>query len=61
MLAHEVRAARMDMDAACSKNRSGQQCRDLTQSYDLALQRYRMLLNEAPIACRSMLPDPLSL
>ena len=61
MLAHEVRTTRMDMDAACVNHPSGQQCRSLKQSYDFAVQRYRILLNEAPVACRSMLLDPLSL
>lgn len=61
MLAHEVRTTRMDMDAACVNHPSGQQCSSLKQSYDFAVQRYRILLNEAPVACRSMLLDPLSL
>ena len=61
LLAHEVRTAKMGMQGACSNNPSGQQCSDLKQSYDLVLQRYRMLMNEAPIACRAMLPDPLAL
>jgi hypothetical protein len=33
----------------------------LTQQHDLAVLRYRGLLNEAPLACRAMLPDPLTL
>jgi hypothetical protein len=59
--AHEVRAARMGMAAACANNPSGQQCGDLKRSYDSAVQRYRMLMNEASPNCRSMLQDPLSL
>jgi|SRR5580658_1904066 hypothetical protein len=60
-LGDEVRSARTQMQAECSRNPSGQQCDDLKQSYDGAVSRYRMLLGEAPPACRTLLPDPLAL
>lgn len=61
MLANELRGIKAEMRTACTNNPPGQQCGDLKLSYDGAVARYRMLLNEAPIACRPMLPDPLSL
>jgi hypothetical protein len=57
----EARSTRTRMQAECSKNPAGQECLELKQSYEGAVQRYRMLLNEAPVECRTTLPDPLSL
>jgi hypothetical protein len=59
-LANEVRAARTQMQSACTNN-SAQDCSGLKQNYDGAVERYRMLMNEAPANCRSLVPDPLSL
>jgi hypothetical protein len=59
-LANEVRAAKTQMQSACSNN-SAQECGGLTQNYDGAVERYRMLMTEAPTNCRSLVPDPLSL
>ncbi len=61
LLAEEARSIRRDMEAACSKDPYGQECMRLTQSHDGAVLRYEMLLNEAPVSCRTMLPDPLTL
>jgi hypothetical protein len=61
LLAVEARSIHRDMDAACNKDPYGQECMRLTQSHDGAVQRYEMLMNEAPLSCRAMLPDPLSL
>ena len=61
LLANELRGIQARMQTACSTNPAGQECFDLKQSHDGALLRYRMLLNEAPISCRNLLPDPLSL
>jgi hypothetical protein len=59
-LANEVRAAKAQMQSACSNN-SAQDCSALKQNYDGAVERYRMLMNEAPANCRTLVPDPLSL
>jgi len=60
-LANELRGIKGQMHTACSNDPSGQECIDLTQNYNGATQRYRMLMNEAPVNCRAMLADPLSL
>jgi hypothetical protein len=60
-LVADARSIRTRMQAECSRNPSGQECMDLKQSYEAAIQTYRMLVNEAPVECRTMLPDPLSL
>jgi hypothetical protein len=60
-LANEVRAAKMQMQNACSSNSSELDCSSLKLNYDGAVERYRMLLNEAPVNCRGTLADPLSL
>jgi hypothetical protein len=57
----EVRGIRGQMQGACASGPSGQECSDLTQRHDAALQRYRMLMSEAPLNCRMGLPDPSSL
>jgi hypothetical protein len=49
------------MDRVCLQDPNGQQCRELTTQHDMALSRYWILLNEAPVSCRAMMPDPLSL
>jgi hypothetical protein len=61
LVAAELRGLKGQMQAACSSNSSAQQCSDLKQRHEEALSRYRMFLNGAPTACRTMLPDPLSL
>lgn len=61
MLASEVRGARAQMQSACANNSSAMDCSNLKVNYDGAIERYRMLLNEAPANCRALLPDPLSL
>ena len=61
MLANEIRGTHAQMQQACSSNPSGKECSELKQSYDGAILRYRMLMNEAPVGCRTSLPDPLSL
>lgn len=61
MLAVEARSILRDMEAACAKNPYGQECIRQKQSHEGAVQRYRMLLNEAPLRCRTALPDPISL
>jgi hypothetical protein len=60
-LANEVRAAKMQMQNACSRNSSELDCGSLKLNYDGAVERYRMLLNEAPANCRGTIADPLSL
>jgi hypothetical protein len=59
-LESELRGYRGRMQIECANNSSTQECIDLTQSHDGALARYRSLMNEAPVNCRSALPDPLS-
>jgi hypothetical protein len=61
VVAEEVRAIRVRMQNACSNDPSGQECSDLKQSYAGAILRYRMAISGAPVSCRTMLPDPLSL
>ena len=60
-MASEVRAARAQMQSACSNDSSAQKCGGEKQNYDGAVERYRMLMNAAPANCRSLVPDPLSL
>jgi hypothetical protein len=60
-LANEVRAAKVQMQNACSNNSSAQECSGQKQNYDGAVERYRMLMNEASANCRTLVPDPLSL
>jgi hypothetical protein len=59
-LANEIRADKDQMQMACSGNSLGQDCEGSREQYDGAVSRYRMLQNEAPIACRAQLRDPLS-
>ena len=59
--ATEARGLRNQMEAACSQDPTGQDCVRLRQSHEGAVQRYRMLMNEAPLRCRTALPDPISL
>ncbi len=61
LLANEIRADRAQMQNACSEDPYGQECIRLTQNYDGAVQRYRMLIGEARVSCRATLADPLSL
>jgi hypothetical protein len=61
LLAMDARGFHRDMDLACSKDPNGQECIRLKQSYDASLLSFQMLLNEAPVSCRTMLPDPISL
>jgi len=61
MQQNEIRGIRTELEQACRNNPSGQKCVELRQSYDGAILRYRMLMNEAPVACRSLLLDPLAI
>ena len=61
LLTMDARSIHRDKDAACNNDPYGQECMRLTQSYDSAVLSYEMLLSEAPVSCRTMLPDPLSL
>jgi len=61
LLTTEARGIRPEMEAACRKDPFGQECRELQQRHEGAVLRYRMLLNEAPAACRTTLADPISL
>jgi hypothetical protein len=61
LLQNEIRGIKGEMEQACRNNPSGQRCMELKQSYDGAILRYRMLMNEAPVACRTMLLDPLAI
>jgi hypothetical protein len=61
LIAAEARSAKAQMEHECRKNPSSKACQDLTQQHDTLLLRYQMLLNEAPTACRTAMPDPLSL
>jgi len=61
LIATEARSVKAQMLTPCAQDSSGQLCQDLTQRHDEIILRYRMLLNEAPSACRTTLPDPLSL
>jgi hypothetical protein len=60
MLRNEIRGAKSQMASACRQDPSGQECLELRPTYDGAVARYRMLQNEAPLNCRSMLIDPLA-
>jgi hypothetical protein len=60
-LANEVRAAKTQIESACSNNSPAPECSSVKQNYDGAVERYRMLMNEAPGNCRSLALDPLSL
>jgi len=60
-LVDELRGYKGQMQTACANNPAGHECGDFTHSHDGALQRYRSLLNEAPLDCRASLPDPSSL
>ena len=61
MQTNEIRGIKAQMQHSCSSDPSGKECSELKQSYDGAILRYRMLMNEAPVGCRTSLPDPLSL
>jgi hypothetical protein len=60
-LANEVRAAKAQMQSACSENPSGQECGDFKQNYEVTVERYRILVGGASASCRAMLLDPLAL
>jgi hypothetical protein len=60
MLANEIRMAKSQMQTACSGNAPASDCDARKQEYDGAVTRYRMLQNEAPVTCRTLLADPLS-
>ena len=57
----EAFGVKSQMEEECRKNPNGQRCLELTAEHDSVVQRYRMLLNEAPSACRVAMPDPLTL
>jgi|GEM_PF-3219680 len=56
----ELRSIAARVHEACSQDPSGDECMDLKQEQDAAVQRYRMLLSEAPASCGANLPDPFS-
>ena len=60
-LENDVRTAKAQTQNGCATDPSGDECDDLKQQYNGAVQRYRMLLNQAPANCRALLPDPLAL
>ena len=60
-LANEVRAAKAQMQNACSNNSSEQECGDSKQNYEVTVERYRILPGGAPPSCRATLLDPLAL
>jgi len=61
LIAAEARSVKAQMLNPCALDPLGQECKDLTERHDEILLRYRMLLNEAPSACRITLPDPLAI
>ncbi len=61
LLVLDARSIRRDKDAACNQDPYGQECLRLTQRHGAAVLLYEMSLNEAPVKCRTMLPDPISL
>ncbi len=60
-LENDVRAAKAQTQNVCAIDPSGDECDDVKQQYNGAVQRYRILLNQAPANCRALLPDPLAL
>ena len=56
----ELRSIAARVREACSQDPSGDECMDLKQQQDAAVQRYRMLITEAPASCGANLPDPFS-
>lgn len=61
LLANEARGIKGQIQTACAQNPLAQSCLDLTQRHEETVLLYRSLLNEAPAACRILLPDPLTL
>jgi hypothetical protein len=57
----ELRKLRADVQEACGQDPAGQQCEDLTQDQQQAWGFYNALWSEAPIPCRTYMPDPGSL
>ncbi|HUA14644.1 MAG TPA: hypothetical protein VMG31_05050 [Verrucomicrobiae bacterium] len=53
----EWRSLKAQIELACGQSPPTQECEDLKQQRQGVLQRYQMLLTEAPPACRGMLAD----
>jgi hypothetical protein len=58
LLLNELRSLDAEVRNACSNDPSSTECRDAKIRRDEALQRYRMLQNEASQECRGLLPEP---
>ena len=58
MLLSELRSLAAQVRDACSNNSTSAECDDATTRRDEAVQRYRMLQNEATPDCRAQLPEP---
>jgi hypothetical protein len=58
LLLTELRALAAEVRDACTNDPSSTDCNDATMRRDGALQRYRMLQNEATPDCRQQLPEP---
>lgn len=54
----ELRSLAAQVRDACSNDPASTDCDDAKARRDMALQRYRMLQNEAPPECRSRLQEP---
>jgi len=54
-----LRMARQDMDEACTKNPTGQECQSADSTYQMRLNEYRNFLGGVPTGCT--LPDPISI
>jgi len=48
----------MQVRDICTNNSTSAECDDVTMRRDKAVQRYRMLQNEATPDCRTQLPEP---
>jgi hypothetical protein len=60
-LTNEVRGAKANMRSTCTADPSAQDCKDWKLRYGETVQRYRALIDLAPINCRAGLLDPFSL
>jgi hypothetical protein len=56
----ELRTARSQRDIECQQDPNGQECTRLRMDYEGLLTQYRMLQNEAPLACRNSIEDPIA-
>jgi len=58
LLLNELRSLAMQVRDSCTNNSTSAECDDVTMRHDKAVQRYRMLQNEATPDCRTQLPEP---